>query len=238
MLFAKKRLPVLLLALLLAALTLTACGTENSQAEPSAAPEESARIILPTTPAQNADMPDFTGYYDVSLSPQHAGYLDDNMRRLDALMMLDAAAALEGAIEAYGAVFSQKLPKDVLVCALGINAVLFDISRHDSQNLCGLTQEAMDAVDMFLEKQGASVFDYTNPEQNIAAFAIAAILNYQEDFPSMNDTKIGNTTDLGGAFALARYSDEEGDELFHYAESFWDIMSGFIAQPELAQPGE
>ena len=210
------RLAALLLA---AALTSCSCSRQPVQSTPSSSTgsvaSNQSEVSSPaestaSTPGKITypNVPDYNEIFVKEPDQETDAHIASEHETLSRKTGVDVPVAVDGAIEKYGKYFRPNIPAYVL--KLAVRPAAHIIATQYEYNVCGITDEALLKANEFLETNGQEPMDIKDPEQNIAAFAIAAMLFYKEDAEGQGYPHI--TYDLAYAFASALFNSENPAE--------------------------
>ena len=190
----KKTVTAILAAVLALSFMLTACskGGETSGDNSTGGTSSTAGTTsgnadsIDTTKPHMKDgkaiypnVPDYNEYFSTEFRYEEGmERIELGHERLTKITGVDVESAIDGAIEKYGKYFLDYIPDYVLKAAvrpLDGGPVL----RQEKGNITGVTDDAVAQVNEFLKGNSKELLDIEDPEQNVAAFAVAAMLFHE-----------------------------------------------------------
>ena len=205
----KKTISVILVAVLVFSLMLTACnkGGDNSTTGKSSTAGTSGAESIDTTVPHMKDgkpvypnVPDYNEVFVKEPDAEIETHIDGQNEVLSRKTGVDIESVVDSAIQNYGKYFLDYIPGCVV--RLAVMPVAHTATQSEN-NVTGITDDALAKANKFLTDNGEQALDATDPEQNIAAFAVAALLFCDKEIEERSDCKA-----LSYAFSIAIYGDQ------------------------------
>jgi|GEM_PF-5628535 len=208
-----KKIFSVLLLVWAAALLLTACKSNpespasSGHSEGAGSAESASSAAEPLNPPGKLvfpNVPDYNKFFKITEeSEKSVQSTGRNQKTLSEMTGLDIPAVVDSVIEKYGKYFLDYIPDYILKIAIAPRMGLPGLKQEEG-NVSGITDDAAAKANEFLGNNGIEPLDIKDPEQNIAAFAIAAMLLHEKNEPDRYM--------LAVAFADACYEDDEINE--------------------------
>ena len=136
---------------------------------------------------------------------------------------VDIPTAINGAIEKYGKYFLDYIPDYILMGAVHPMLTGTPLLRQESGNVTAITDDALAKANKFLTDNGFDALDAKDPEQNIAAFAVAALLFHNGEEKTYADEWF-----LIDAFGNACHNSDEKEKINYYESELLSRYMKFL----------
>jgi len=174
-------------------------GPNSTESTTSTPGKQNGKLVFP-------NMPDYNGYFDfeaTEYSEEGRKVISEEHEFLTGMIGTDIPAAINGAIEKYGKHFLDYIPEYALKAAVRPMTGEPFLRQKIEGNVTGITDDALSKVNKFLGENDLEPLDAKDPEQNVAAFAIAAMLLHK------GTGEIGMVDGLAEAFTDACCNSDE-----------------------------
>ena len=155
--------------------TSSTAGTTSGNADSTTPNNKDGKPVYPNMPTDYSFLEIFE---PLDNSQEGKDMINAVNEALSRVIKIEVAPVIDGAIQKYGKYFLDYIPAHALmpaVCWIGGEKV------QSENNVTGITDNALAKANKFLKENGIEELDGTDPEQNIAALAVAAMLLFEKD---------------------------------------------------------
>ena len=154
---------------------------------------------------------------------EHKAWVDERITAKNTYYNIDIDNIIQAACDEYGQFFNEHITPEALrtaIIAVGGSGVKFE----QGDNLTGISGNALQKVNEFLQIKELAPIDTKDPKQSVAAYGIAATLYYKNNVDDMNNWKWDLATAFDVAFMSSGYPNS--DMFSPFMEHYYVLPDG------------